>query len=347
MKQLPGPDHIAYAMRNMEATQSLVYFNSADKLLDWSFLAIQGIIFAGVILALVHAIRYKKTTGSSSALLTLLGCFTYGLTMDILSYYTVENFWHGEFSVMFLYNKLPLYIACFYPAFMYHAIMTIKRYQFTPLIEAICTGFFAGFMYLIFDNLGPMVGWWIWDTSDPTTWPYVDNVPLTSYHWFFTFTIAFCLIDRIISWEWLAKSVSKGKMIAAHALQPVGTILLGSLFFIPYNLFAKSAPPYDMLPWAANLHMAALVHVITFSVAGWIFLTQWRRPAIERDTLLMAFPFLYLVGHAYMYIAKIDLFFTLDPEKMTNGFSMGNLPAVILALVGCSTIVLLSHPRKD
>jgi hypothetical protein len=339
-------EHISYAMRNTEATQSLVYFNSPGQLLDWSFLAIQGIIFAGVILALVHAIRYKKQTGSSAALLTLLGCFTYGLTMDILSYYTVENFWHGEFSVMFLYNKLPLYIACFYPAFMYHAIMTIKRYDFAPLTEAVCTGFFAGFMYLIFDNLGPMLGWWIWDTSDVTTWPYVDSVPLTSYHWFFTFTIAFSLINRIISWNWLEKATGTGKMVIAHALQPVGTILLGTLFFFPYNLFSKSTPPYNMLPWDANFELAAFVHVVTFSLAGWHFLMQWRKPAHDRDALLMVFPFLYLAGHAYMYIAKMDLFFTLDVEKMTNGFAVGNLMAVMLALVGCSAIVLLSHPKK-
>lgn len=340
-------EHIAYAMRNDEATQSLVYLNAPSALLDWTFLAIQGIMFTGVILALAHALRYRRQTGSNAALLTLLGCFTYGLSIDILSYYTVENFWHGEFSVMFLYNKLPLYIACFYPAFMYHCYMTIQRYQFTPLIEAVSLGFFAGFMYLIFDNLGPMLGWWIWDTSDPTTWPYVDNVPLTSYHWFFTFTTAFGLINRAISWEWLKNGAGKGKMLLGHALQPVGTILLGSLFFIPYNLFAKNMPPYDMLPWAQNLELAALVHVVTFSLAGWVFLMNWRKPAQERDALLMVFPLLWLAGHAYMYIAKIDLFFTLDVQAVTNGLSVGNLLAVILALVGCSAIVLLSHPKKD
>jgi hypothetical protein len=339
-------EHIAYAMRNEEATQSLIYFNAPSALLDWSFLAIQAIIFAGVILALVHALRYKKQTGSNGALLTLLGCFLYGLTIDILSYYTVENFWHGEFSVMFLYNKLPLYIACFYPAFMYHAYMTIKRYNFAPLTEAISVGFFAGFMYLIFDNLGPILGWWIWDTSDPTTFPYVNSVPLTSYHWFFTFTVAFSLINRTISWEWLAKGAGSGKMLVAHALQPIGTILLGSLFFIPYNLFSKSAPPYDMLPWAQNLEMASFVHVVSFSLAGWIFLLNWRKPAAERDTLLMVFPFLYLTGHAYMYIAKFDLFFTVNAEGLSNGLAVGNLFAVMLALVGCSAIVLLSHSRK-
>ncbi|MCF8465019.1 MAG: hypothetical protein K9G41_09265 [Flavobacteriales bacterium] len=70
-----------------------------------------------------------------------------------------------------------------YPSIIYHAIITIRRYDFPRYTEAISTGFFAGFMYMIFDNFGPMVGWWIWDTSDPTTFPYISSVPLTSYAW--------------------------------------------------------------------------------------------------------------------------------------------------------------------
>ncbi len=340
-------EHVSYAMRNEEATQALVYFNSPSNLLDWSFLAIEWIVFAGLALAIAHAIKFKKETGSPSALLTLLGCFLYGLLMDILSYYTVENFWHGEFSVMFLFNKLPLYIACLYPAFMYHAYMTIKRYDFAPITEAICTGFFAGFMYLVFDNLGPVLGWWIWDTTDPTTFPYVNSVPLTSYHWFFTFTAAFSLINRYISWEWVIQGTSNLKIGIAHAIQPVATIFIGSLIFIPYNLFAQSSPPYDSLPWDANIKLAALVHVISFSLAGWLFLIKWRKPRADRDTLLMAFPFIYLAGHAYIYIAKFDQFFRVSPEGLVDGLAMGNLLAVILALVGTTAIVLLTHPVRN
>lgn len=337
-------DHIAYAMRNEEATASLLYLNSPSQLLDWSFLAIEAIIIGGAILALVHALRYKQKTGSSSALLTLLGCFLYGLTIDILSYYTVENFWHGEFSVMFLYNRLPLYIACFYPAFMYHAYMMIRRYDFKPLTEAICIGFFAGFMYLIFDNAGPMFGWWIWDTSDPTTWPYISSVPLTSYHWFFTFTAAFALINRYISWELPARGASTGKIAAWHIAQPVMTILLGSLLFIPYNLFGQSMEPYNMLPWDQNLDIAAFIHVLSFSLAGWLFLMQWRRPVQERDALLMVFPMLYLAGHAYFYVIRFNSYFTVTPEGLINGLAAGNVIAALLAIIGTTTIVIASNP---
>lgn len=336
-------EHIAYAMRNEEATQSLIYFNSPSELLDWSFLAIESMLLVGVVLAIAHAYRHFKHTGSPSALLTLLGCFLYGLAMDIISYYTVESFWHGEFSVMFLYNKLPLYIALFYTAFMYHAVMIIRRYEFKPLTEAICTGFYAGFMYLIFDNLGPMLQWWVWDTQDPTNWPLLNSVPLTSYHWFFTFTAGFTLVNRLISYEWIAQKKSTLLITIAILLQPAITMIVGGTFFAPYNLFAQSFPPYTLLPWDQNLNISAFIHALFFAGAGLLFFFNWKRPNQLQDKLLMAFPIIYLLGHAYIYIAKFDLF-VIDGQ--INPLA-GNLIAVLIALIGTTTIVMLSHPKEQ
>jgi hypothetical protein len=337
-------EHISYAMRNTEATKAWISFNAPNELLDWSHLAIEALIYIGLVLSVVHAWRFYKSSGSPSALLTLLACLLYGLFMDILSYYTVENFWHGEFSIMLLFNKLPFYIVCLYPALIYHTIMTIRRYDFPKLMEAIFTGFFGGLLYMVFDNMGPMVGWWIWDTSDLTTLPYVSSVPLTSYAWFFLFTSAFTYINSTISWDWIASGKSKLKIAMAHLIQPVLTVFVGALLFIPHNLFAKSSPPYDMIPWDANIEMAALIHVVLYSGAGWFFLMKWRKPKYDRDSLLMVFPFIYLTGLSYIIIAKFTLFFAVTSEGLSNGLAVGNLPVMLIALVVSATIVLLSHP---
>ena len=187
---------ISYAMRNAEAVQSWVFFSAPSSLLDWSFSTIEAMVYVCAALGLWHALRSRQHTGQPAALYTFIACFLYGLLIDIISYYTVNNFWHGEFSVMFLHNRLPLYIALFYPAFMYPVFMTIKRYAFGTWTAAISTGFLAGLAYLIFDNLGPLLGWWIWDRDNPSTWPLLDSVPLTSYHWMFVFTTAFAFFAQ-------------------------------------------------------------------------------------------------------------------------------------------------------
>lgn len=339
-------EHISYAMRNEEATQALIFFNSPTAIKDWTFLAIEWLMIIGFILTIFHAICYSKKNGNNSAIYTLIGALLYGLVMDILSYYTVENFWHGEFSVMFLYNKLPLYIVLLYPTFIYHAYMTIRRYHFTPVIEAISTGFFAGLIYLVFDNFGPQVGWWIWDRNDPTTFPYINSVPLTSYHWFFLFTGTLAFLMRKICWDWPLSGKSKGIIYTGIATLPITTILFGTVLFIPYNLFSKGTPPWDMLPWQASMEGASLVHALSFFIAGLIFLFNYKRPE-ARDKLLMVFPLMFLVGHLYLYIAKFPLFFSITPEGMTSeGLALGNLPAALMGIVAGTAMLLYSHPPE-
>ena len=331
------PEHISYAMRNSEATQALISLNGPDALRDWSYLAIEFIILAGAVLALVHALRHRRLVGNASALLTLAGCFSYGLLIDIVSYYTVESFWHGEFSVMFLYNRLPLYIALFYPAFIYHACMTIRRFGFSPLIEGISVAFYGGLTYLIFDNLGPSLGWWIWDRSDPTTLPYLNSVPVTSYHWFFLFTGTFAVLSRVVCTDWLAAGKSRGVVAAGFVALPFATCAIGGLLFVPYNLFAYNGMP----------ELAAALHATAFALAGGVFLLHFRQPTSKRDKLLMVFPLTYLVGHAYLYIAKFDLFFAVGADGLTpEGLAVGNLPAACLAIVASAAILFAAQPAE-
>ncbi|ROS01751.1 hypothetical protein EDC56_2196 [Sinobacterium caligoides] len=341
-------EHIAYAMNNTAATEALVFFNAPSALKDWSFLAVEWLFIIGFILTVLHAIKHSRDNNSPAAIYTLIGALIYGLVMDIISYYTVENFWHGEFSVMFLYNRLPLYIALFYPTFMYHIYMLIRRFDFTPVVEAVSAGFMAGVIYQVFDNFGPQVGWWLWDRSDPSTLPYVNSVPLTSYHWFFTFMIAFAYIARKVCWQWPQQNKSKAVVYSGIAAMPVTVILLGTVLFIPFNLFSKGVPPWDMLPWAPMLTAAGALHAVTFFIAGLVFLFHYRRPTQPRDKGLMLFPLMFLAVHFYLYIAKFDLFFTLTPTGMTaDGLAIGNLIAALFGILLGTVMVLAANPTEE
>jgi hypothetical protein len=327
-------EHISYAMRNAEATHALVWLNPPSALRDWSYLAIEFIIVSGAILAIVHAVRHSRQHGNPSALLTLAACFTYGLLIDIASYYTVENFWHGEFSVMFLYNRLPLYIALFYPAFLYHAYMTLRRCGFSVLVEGVSVAFYGGLTYLIFDNLGPMLGWWIWDRADPTTLPYLNSVPVTSYHWFFLFTGTFAVLARVVCWDWVAAGKGRGTIAAGFLALPFATCAIGALLFVPYNLFAYNG----------MLELAAALHATVFALAGLVFVLHYQCPQARRDTLLMLFPLTYLVGHTYLYVAKFGLFFGVGADGLTReGLAAGNLPAACIAIVGSAAILFAAQ----
>ena len=334
---------ISYAMRNAEAVQSWLFFNAPSSLLDWSFSTIEAMVYVCAALGLWHALRSRQRTGQPAALYTFIACFLYGLLIDIISYYTVNNFWHGEFSVMFLHNRLPLYIALFYPAFMYPVFMTIKRYAFGTWTAAISTGFLAGLAYLIFDNLGPLLGWWIWDRNNPSTWPLLDSVPLTSYHWMFVFTTAFAFFAQRFFWTPAALAVpgrSCGKVAIKLLSIPFLTCLLGTVFFVPYNILAYLFSPSS----------AAFFHALAFGGAALLFILNYRQPIEARDRLLMSIPLIWIMGHLALYIAKWQLFWSINSAgasqaaDYTQGLYAGNLLAACAGMAAAFAIVVLSHP---
>lgn len=328
-------EHLSYAMRNTEAVSRWINFNAPSELKDWSFLAIEFILAVGVACAVLHAWRHHKESGHHSALLTLVGALIFGLLNDIVSYYTVESFWHGEFSVMLVYNRLPLYIAVLAATLIYHFCMTIRRYEFPRGIEALTTGLYGGLMYMIFDNLGPMLNWWIWDREDPTNWPFLNAVPVTSYFWFFSWTAVFAYINRVVCWEWVEQRKSPRQIAAGVALFPLLTCVVGIVIFIPYNVLAYNG----MLAPAASLY------ALSFGLAGLIFVLQFRRPRAPRDRLLMIFPLVWLAGLLFIYVAKFDIYFSVDPDGLSaEGLAVGNLIVAAGAIIASTVITLISHP---
>lgn len=334
-------DHpISYAMRNAEAVNSLIFFNPPSAILDWSFLAIEWLVYISCALGLLHAIQFRKRTGSAAAIHTFAAIFLYGLLIDIVSYYTVNNFWHGEFSVMFLHNRLPLYIALFYPAFLYPVFMTMRRYALGTYSAAIGTGLFAGLSYLIFDNLGPLLGWWVWDRNSPASLPMLDSVPLTSYHWMFVFTIAFAFIAQRFFWSKPANSA--GSLALKLISTPVLTCILGTLLFAPYNILA----------YAIGLSSAAFFHALVFGAAALLFILNFQSPQEARDRLLMSIPLIWVIGHLFFYIAKWHLFWQIGTDgasqagNYTQGLYASNLMAACAGMLAAFTITVLAHPNK-
>ena len=67
-----------------------------------------------------------------------------------------------------------------------------------------------------------------------------------------------------------------------------------------------------------------------------------------RDRLLMIFPLVYVVGHLYIYIAKFDIYFSVDANGLSaDSLAVGNLIAVVVAMTGSVAITLLSHPVEE
>lgn len=328
---------LSYAMRNSAAREHFLGINAPAQIIDWSHLAIEAMMILGAILALVHAWRHSQRSGTPAALYAFGGIFLYGLVMDVSSYYSVGNFWHGEFSVMLVWNRLPLYIAMLYPALIYHSVMTMRRYDFPPAGEAVAVAFYSGILYMIFDNLGPALNWWVWDRRHPASQPLLANVPLTSYHWIFLFNGALAFSLRKLVWDVLERGQMQRARLGMLDL-PLLTIALGSLLFVPYNLFVFAFP--------GMLAVSALIHATAFFLAGFWFVVRYRRPQAPPDALLLFFPLLWIFGQLFICAAKNDALWASGPDGLNAmGMAAGNPWAIGAGMIVGLAMTLASHVR--
>lgn len=208
----------------------------------WHFLGLEVVVLTLAALTFRHARRDR------TALVTWVTIFVYGLAMELLSYAYVDNFAHGQFTVMFHRDQLPLYITVIYPVLLYTGIATARALGYRPAAQAVAAGILIVAMDAPFDMVGPEAGWWRWFDDDPDIAHRWLGVPVTSYYWHLAFGgILAALTARARSLAWVLPCVA-------------GTIVLGVAAFLPFHGL-KALGVGDGVIVAAALGLAAAVAV--------------------------------------------------------------------------------------
>jgi hypothetical protein len=245
---------------------SIITFNDPTTL-PISFVLLEVGVITWAALTLRHAVR-------AGALLTWLTIFVYGLVMELVSYNAVDNFAHGQFTVMFYDRQLPLYITVVYPVLLYTGIALARRLHIAdragPAAEAITAGMFIVCIDVPFDITGPRLGWWRWFDNDPNIAYRWLGVPVTSFYWHLTFGAILCALT--------ARAARAGRSLWWCMPITVGTIVLGVLGFLPFHGL-KALGVSDGVIVGAALAAAAVTAV--YSAIPWpgSATSSERRPA--------------------------------------------------------------------
>ncbi len=142
-------------------------------------------------------------------------------------------------------------------------------------------------------------------------------------------------MSRIVCWDWVEQGKSPKLIGAGVAAIPVLVCVAGAALFVPYNMLAYNG----MIPQAASMYAVVL------GLSGLTFVLNFRKPSVPRDRLLMIFPLVYLVGHLFIYVAKFEIYFSVDANGLSaEGLAVGNLIVAVLAIIATTTITLVSHP---
>lgn len=260
-----------------------------------SFLCLEVVVIACAVLTLLHALKGYRA-GEGSRLFTWWTIFVYGLIMEIASYNALDNFVHGQFTVMFYHRKLPLYISVLYPLFLYTSIYTIERLRLSRLAYPFVVGFMIVVMDYPFDVIGPAAGWWSWSDTDPVLAYRWHGVPVTSYYWHLAFGGTLAGLTRQLQpyTNTLARrELGSGRFWKLLLSLPVSlaTIVIGVLLFLPFHGL-KSLGVRDGILAGILIVGSAMVGVLAQKTRG-----------DQPDRMLRWIPLLYFPFFAVMTLA--------------------------------------------
>lgn len=304
-------EHIANRLGfSCEHASPVVDLRNPFELANWTLPVLELIVVAGAALALWWAIRRLRRDGDPVNLVIWFSTVIYLLIVEPPLYFpTVFGvdqsigavFAHNVFTVEFMYDRLPLYIVALYPAMMmlaYEIVRSLGVFRDRgPLIGAVCVGFVHQCYYEVFDQLGPQLRWWAWNTDNAINRPMLASVPMSSVLLFATVGPALvALFTQILVARPHMRGQAKGP--AALVLRTFGVAMLIPIGLAIANLpilLAGSGHPDGPLRWGVYLLFLAAFAVVALPV----LLRQWRTAAPMPD---IPNPFVRIFGLAFLVV---------------------------------------------
>ncbi len=306
----------------------------------WTMLLIELAMVVGAVLALLHAVRQRRQ-GNPATLGIWLASLVYLVFVEPPLYFPESFglqdqvgliFVHNEFTVQFMWGRLPLYIVSIYPVL---AVLTYELVRVTGVMErrgrftsAVTVAFVFHCIYEVFDMVGPQLSWWIWNPDAPTNEPFLAAVPVSSMVNFALagpFVLALLvmvLVGRRSEAAPLSTAALVGRSALAGVLMPIGLVIGG----LPATVFSFGEVTNHTAQGIAYFTMLGVAGV----VAGRALLDAHRHRAGVRDPSTRR----YLTAHASIYLGALVVSWAAAlPEYLgatdgitTSGTPIGSLP---------------------
>jgi hypothetical protein len=321
-----------------EHAAPVVHLRNPFDLANWTLPVLELTVVAGAVLALWWAIRRLRRDGDPVNLVIWFSTVIYLLIVEPPLYFPtvfgVDDtigavFAHNVFTVEFIYDRLPLYIVALYPAMMmlaYEIVRSLGVFRDRgAVIGAVCVGFVHHCFYEIFDQLGPQLRWWAWNTDNAVDRPMLASVPMSSVLLFATVGPALvALFTQVL----VARPHTRGQ-----AMSPTALVLrtFGVAALIPVGLVIANLPillagvhhPDGPLRWAVYVVFLALFTVVALPV----LLRQWRTaaplPGIP-NPFVRAFGPMFLVVIGALWLTALPANLNATDGVTSDGTPTGN-----------------------
>jgi hypothetical protein len=309
------------------------------ELANWTLPLLEVIVIGGAVFALWHAVRrYRAGDPANLALwfASLVYLFVTEPPLYFPEWFGLDElygfiFAHNRFTVQFMWDRLPLYIVAFYPAFSqlaYELVRSLGIFRRRgALTGAVAVAFTCQVFYEVFDHLGPQLKWWAWNPDNQiVNQPALASVPMNSMLLFASVSMGAMtyLVVRLSSRWPLVPSI-----LVAGVLTPPTMAIAG----IPASLVKGDVTAQA---WVLGVELALLW------LAGiWIIVSCLR--STDRDADVSAFaryyPAGYLGGLAVIWLGALPAYLAADDGVTGEGTPIGSGPYVLACFLGAGLLL--------
>lgn len=322
---------------------------------SWTMPVVEVLLIAGALASLLHALWWRRTTGESSNLVLWICSILSLLLIEPIAYFPqwfgLEElmgltFVHNQFTVQFLYNRLPLYIVAMYPAYAYLAWVLVQRTgilrRYHPLIGAACVAFVFHCLYEVVDTVGVQFRWWVWNQELSTSQPALGVVPLVNLQAFsiglpFGLALLTLLVSRMRGGRW--------RLMRDVVIVCIGVWPLQFLFSAPATLIDVAGASIQ----TGRLIGTWLLIAVCGAVTLWALVASYRAriadpasvPAVvRRDYFGLVCSVFYLVACVVFWAAALPEYLASADGVTPGGAPTGSFPYAVVTFMLSIAVVI-------
>ncbi|GAC58595.1 hypothetical protein GOHSU_43_00390 [Gordonia hirsuta DSM 44140 = NBRC 16056] len=359
-----------------EDASPVVTLRNPAGLENWTLPVLEVTIIVGAVLALIHALRRRRECDPTNLVLwfgSLAYLFIIEPPLYFPEWFGMQDamgfmFAHNVFTVDLMYDRLPLYIVCFYPAMSQVAYEIVRALGFfdgsrwSALRGSLVVGLVFQVFYEIFDQLGPQLRWWAWNVPEPyygdqadllgnpSAVPLFESVPWSSAWLFATVSFAVLTLFCVL---WVKNPVERGQAPGGWSLV-WRTVAAGALAVLSMPVLSITTAVFGRGDDANTTAQSVIFAIQVFGIwviGLWLLAQQSQRlranpvdplPARQAAGFLRFFPWLFLGVLLVLWLVALPAYLgATDGITAADAVPTGGTPTGSLSyVIGCYVIAV-------
>jgi hypothetical protein len=307
---------------------------------------LEVLIIGGALFALVHAVRRHRAGDPVNLALwfaSLVYLFVIEPPLYFPEWFGLDKqygfiFAHNQFTVQFMWDRLPLYIVAFYPVISqlaYELVRSLGIFRRGALTGSVAVAFACQVFYEVFDHVGPQLKWWAWNMDNHiVNHPAMASVPMNSMLLFASVSMAAMtyLVVRLAGSPAPDGGPRRGPSLVLRTLiAGILTPLTMAVAGIPSSIFSGNTTAQA---WVLGIELA-----LVWLAGAWIVVAHSGGTDEPLSGFARFYPAAYLSGMAVFWIGALPAYLAADDGITSDGTPIGSGPYALACFIGAGLLL--------